>query len=179
MSNPVLDAMREANERQWCVSLYCTTCGALDYRKRLRESGGPLGAHLVDHLAAIDIDELMAIPRWQEALVIAVIDTPFVGVALEAWLAKAKGNIRFADETLYNIIRSVSSREGIRIKWVNVCMAMAIESKDFSLVESLVLVLGRDSMKYPELIDVAMAHAKRDVQMRRVLFNACGLRVRA
>lgn len=97
---------------------------------------------------------------------------------LRAWLAKAIGNIQFADFVLFKIARILPKHSDTRRDWINTCMAMAIDSKDFSLVESLILVLGQDAKNHAELMSIAADHAKTSAQMRRMLLNACNVNVR-
>lgn len=182
MSNPLLDIIREASNRKWCMQPYCTTCGSLDYRNKLKEFSGPLGGPQADALVDIDINELTHIPDWQGGLLIAIIDLPMrsmqVDGILRAWLAKAIGNIQFADFVLFKIARILPKHSDTRRDWINTCMAMAIDSKDFSLVESLILVLGQDAKNHAELMSIAADHAKTSAQMRRMLLNACNVNVR-
>ena len=160
---------------------YCTTCGSLDYRNKLKELAGPLGGPLANALEDIDINELTIVPKWQDGLLIAVIDLPMsmqVEGILRTWLPRAIGNIRFADYVLFKIARYLPRQSDTRRDWLNACMAMAIDSKDFSLVESLMLVLGQDANNHQELMTIATDYARTSGQMRRVLVNACNLNVK-
>jgi hypothetical protein len=58
-------------------------------------------------------------------------------------------------------------------------MNMALSTKNFSLIESLILVLRQDALNCPDLIAEAKEYAKTSAQMRRVLYNACNLNVSA
>ncbi len=168
----------EGSKRKWCMTPYCTTCGSHEYRNKLKELAGPLGGPLANALEGIDIHELTSLPKWQDGLLIAVIDLPMsmqVDGILRAWLPKAIGNIRFADYVLFKVARYLPRQNDTRRDWINTCMAMAIDSKDFSLVESLILVLGQDAMNHPELMTIATDHAKTSGQMRRVLLNVRNL----
>ena len=181
MSNALLDLMREGTRYKWCMTPYCTTCGSLEYRNKLKNLAGPLGGGpLANALDEIDIDELMRIPRWQDGLLIAVIDLPIsmqVDGVLKAWLPKATQNIRFADYVLFKITKHLPRQSDTRRDWINACKTMAVDTKDFSLVESLILVLGQDAKNQPELLGIAADFARTSSQMRRVLLNACNLNV--
>lgn len=104
MSNPLLDIIKKAHEQKWCITPYCTTCGARDYRNALKELAGPLGGGLANALAEINPQDLTSIPNWQDALLVAIIDLPISlqteGV-LKAWLPKTTDNIFFADFAVF------------------------------------------------------------------------------
>ena len=181
MSNPLLEIMREASGRKWCMTPYCTACGSLKFLNKLKELAGPLGGPLANALEDLDIKELTSIPKWQDGLLIAVIDLP-ISMQLEgilrAWLPKACGDIRFADYVLFRIVKLLPRQSDIRREWIETCMAMAVDVKDFSLVESLILVLGQDARMLPELMTIATDYARTSGQMRRVLLSACNLNVK-
>jgi hypothetical protein len=181
MTNPLLAIMREGIKRNWCMTPYCTTCGSLEYRNKIKELAGPLGGPLANALEDIDINELTSVPKWQDGLLIAIIDLPVseqVEGILKAWLPKANGNISFTDYVLFKITKYLPRQSDTRKNWIDTCMVMAIGTKDFSLVESLILVLGQDAKNYPELMTIATDYAKTSCQMRRVLLNACDLIVK-
>jgi len=180
--NPLLDCIRDAGNRNWCMDRYCTTCGASAYRNRLKQVFGYLGGPRVDALADIDVNELTRIHNWQSGLFIAAIDLPMWSMQLDgilrAWLPKAITNIPFADCVLFKIVRSLPVQSVTRREWISACLAIAIGSKDFSLVESLILVLGQDAKTYPELMSIAADHEKSSGQMRRVMRNVFNMTVR-
>lgn len=180
MGNPLLDLMREGNSRKWCMTPYCTTCGALEYRRKLKELAGPLGGPLANALEEIDINELTSVPNWQDGLLVALIDLPMamqVEGILNAWLPKVIGNTRFADYVLFKIVRRLPRQNYIRNEWINSCLELVDKTKDFSLVESLILVIGQEAKNYRDLIAIATYHARTSGQMRRVLLNVCNLKV--
>lgn len=182
MSNPLLDIIRKAQEQKWCVTPYCTTCGSREYRNSLKNLAGTLGGELANALADINPEELPSIQHWQDALLIAIIDLPIslqVEGVLKAWLPKANNNLFFADFALYKVVRQFPKDNETRNLWIGNCMATALNTKNFSLIESLILVLQQDTLNYPDLIAIATKYAKTSAQMRRVLHNACNLNVPA
>jgi len=48
---------------------------------------------------------------------------------------------------------------------------MALEASDSSLVETLVIILGEQASKYPELVDIAIKLSENNEEMQRVLYN--------
>jgi hypothetical protein len=182
MNNPLYDIIRKANEQKWCMTPYCTTCGSREYRKALKDLSGPLGGGLANALCDINFQEITSIPNWQNALLVAIIDLPIsmqVGGVLKAWLEKTGSNIFFIDLVLYKIVRHLPKDNETRNLWIDHCMSVALNTKDFSLVESLILVLRQDALDHSELISIAKEYAKTSAQMRRVLRNACNLTVTA
>ena len=170
--------MKYANKHNWCMKFFCTTCGSKEYRDKLKELAGPLGGPLANALSDIDINELSAIPNWQDGLLIAINDLPMsiqVEGILKAWLPEIACNIRFADYILFKLVKYLPRNNETKTDWINSCIDVAINKNDFSLTESLVLVLGEDAKEYSELIATAKKFAKSSSQMKRVLRNACNI----
>jgi len=180
MGNPLIEIMKEGIKHKWCMSINCTTCGSLDYRRKVQELAGSLGGPLSNALEDLDINELTSLSKWQEGLVIAVLDLPMPmqrDSALKAWLPNLAGHPRFADYILFRLVRYLSSESETRRKWISKCISMAVENSDSSLIESLLLVLRKEAIQHPDLITVASSMAKTSQQIRRVLFNVCNLKV--
>jgi hypothetical protein len=55
VGNPLLDIIREGRKRKGCMTPYCTTCGSLECRNKLKELAGPLGGPLRNALEDIEI----------------------------------------------------------------------------------------------------------------------------
>ncbi len=154
---------------------YCTTCGSREYRNALKELSAPLGGGLADALADIDLQEISLLPNWQDALLVAIMDLPIsqqVEDVLEAWLPEISGHIVFADLILYKIVRYMRKNNATRNKWIDRCIDIAINSRNFSFIESLLLVLRRDAWDYPKLIAIAKEYSYSSTQMDRVLRNS-------
>jgi len=181
MSNLLIDIIRTAHTHKWCTTPYCTTCGARDYRQALKKLGGELGGDLASALAELSPSEVTKEHSWQDALLVAIIDLPFslqLEGVLKAWLPKLHEDIDFSDFVLYKIVRYIPKENDIKKEWIDNCIVMAKANKNFSLIESLLLVLRKRSFEYPELIEIAKEYAKSSSQMRRVLRNACGIELK-
>ena len=179
MRNPLYDIIHKANEQNWCVTPYCTTCGAHEYRTALQELSGPLGGGLADALADINLQEISLLPNWQDALLVAIMDLPIaqqVDGVLEAWLPKMSDHVAFADLILYKIVRHMGKDNETRNNWIERCIDIVINSRNFSLIESLLLVLRREAWNYQKLIAIAKEYSYSSAQMDRVLRNSCKLR---
>lgn len=178
--NPFLQILRKAKENGWCVDLYCTTCGAMNFRSALREVGGEFGGPLADALSDVDLDELTSMPNWEDAIQIAVRDLPLSGQAtalLESWLERAHQNLRFFDVVLYRLVRYLPMDHPVREEWIAKGVSIAEEMNDFSLIESLILMLRKNALQYSKLMSLAIVFAKESKQMRRVLRNVCNLEI--
>ncbi len=176
--NAFLLILREAVAKSWCMRPYCTTCGAMEFRSALQALGGKLGGPLVNALADVSLDELTSLPEWDDAVEIAVRDLAFPAQApslLESWLARADQNLEFFDFVLYRIVRYLPEGHPVRAQWVTRAISIATQTRDFSLAESLILMLRDRALDHPELMDIAKAFAVTSAQMRRVLRNACSI----
>ncbi len=178
-NNPLHEIIRKAHEQNWCVTPYCTTCGAHEYRTALKELSGPLGGGLEDALSDIDLQEISLLPNWQDALIIAITDLPLLQQAedvLEAWLPKISDHVALADLILYKIVRYMRKDNATRNNWIKRCIDIAINSRNFSLIESLLLVLRREAWNHRKLIAIAKEYSYSSAQMDRVLRNSFKLR---
>jgi hypothetical protein len=181
-SNPFIDIVRTAHVLKWCTMPSCSTCYAHDYLQALKQLRGESGGDgLAKALAALSPSELTKQHEWKNALWIAIrnMTTPLqLRAIVKAWIPKFYGNLYFSDIVLYKIIRYLPKGDAIRKEWTDKCILLAKDTKDFSLVESLLLVLRKASFEHPELIEIAKEHAKSSSQMRRVLRNACGIELK-
>jgi|JFJP01.1.fsa_nt_gi hypothetical protein len=180
MSNPVIDIIRTAHANKWCTTPYCTTCGAMEYRQALKKIGGDLGGGLANALAELNPSELTKEHSWQDALLVAVIDLPFsiqLEGVLKAWLPKLHDDMDFSDFVLYKIVRFISKENDIRNEWIDNCIETAGNHYHFSMIESLLLVLKKKIIEYPVIVKIATEFAMSSRQMRRVLQNACGIKL--
>lgn len=179
-SNLFLETLRKGIEENWCIKPYCTTCGAIDFRMALRpdfEQGVPL----LNALANVNLIELTSLPKWEDAIEIAVRDLALPGQVtslLESWLARADENIRFFDFVLYKLVRYLPEEQPVRVQWIEKAIAIAIKTEDFSLVESIILTLRGKALQYTQVMFLAEQFATKSKQMRRVLLNACNIDVK-
>ena len=162
MSNPFIDIIKEAVDKKWCTKVMCTTCGAVEFRKKLKELAGPNGDNLVVALEDVDLHELSKYDGWSDCIRHAyeLIRNPSQGDrVLKAWLPRIENNLRVGDVVLYYIIKkgilfSPMSME-MRNAWVDACAEYAIKYKDGSLLESLAYIIVENA-KYYEGIKAAL-----------------------
>jgi hypothetical protein len=177
MANPFVSIVTEAATKNWCVKPYCTTCGAKKYRSALGNLAGPLGGPLCEALCQVSAAELVQVLRWDEALEVAIRDLPIdnqVETVLTAWLPEVGSRLRFDDVVLYRIVRMLPESNPVREEWILAAVPIAVATRDHSLVETLLLVLGSTAGRFPELVAVASELATDSKQMRRVLQNVRG-----
>jgi len=179
MTNPFIDIVRTAEKNKWCTTPYCTTCIAREYRQALKELSGPLGGGLANALSELNPSEITSEDNWQNTLLTAIIELPMsmqLEGILETWSEKLDEDIDFTDFILFKVIRNISNRSNIWEKWVSGCVLLSLKTRNFSLIESLILVMGPRAVEQNELIQIAKDYAKSSRQMRRVLFNSCGIK---
>jgi hypothetical protein len=205
---PFLKILHQADKNGWCQKPWCTTCGAQDFRTTLEI--GILDGSLIDPLANMNIDDLVALPNWDNALLVTWMDLRFSDsdqweYLLKSWLDIPNPNtmdsihhpslsrtlykctdqysfIRFCDFVLYKLVRPLSKNRSIREQWINKCIELAVETRLFSLTESVLLTLREEASEHEELVNIAKLHAEDEwqeptqkQQMKRVLRNACGI----
>lgn len=174
MDNLLINSLKKAQEKNWCTKFLCTTCGAIEFRTELQNISGEERLLLVDDLKEINIAELEKQPNWKGGLLIALHDLQIkalIDEILDTWLSIKTEHLIFYDFVLFKVINNLPKQNPVRSRWINRCAELALETKDFSLVESLILVLESDAIGYPELISIANEYAKKSMQMKRVLFN--------
>jgi len=177
--NPFLGVVEKAIKLKWCVQVPCTTCGCKEYRQALHKLGGDLGGPLANALTDLDLKKITEVPNWDDFVAIALMDLPLQNRGiLSSWLVKAQeSDIDFLDVILFKIIRWIPVGDKVRTQWISRCSALAVKTKNPSLIESLVLVLGQETVDSPELLAIASKLAEGSSQMRRVMLNACGLKI--
>ena len=167
--NRFLNILESARDNKWCMSLYCTTCGATEFRLAMKH----LGDGLADELASLDLSALTEMPNWDETLRLVLDDirkAELMDRVLTAWLPQLARHIRVADLILFYYVRrgAINAPMSIDVlqRWREKCVDLAVQTANESLVESLIYTLG-DYRKYPELDVVVgdlMARGSRRVE---------------
>lgn len=179
MTNAFIDLLRTAETRKWCVKPFCTTCGAVEYRAALDDLVFAPPGPLYRLMSQVTQADLVPFRGWQDAVWLAFMALPLpshVESVLTAWVEHPATDVRLTDLVLFRIIKRIPP-SAVREAWIDRGVAMALQTGDFSLVESTVLVLGARTREYPELMAVAERMAADSSQMRRVLRNALGAEV--
>jgi hypothetical protein len=163
-ANKLIDLFRRVEPENWCTNYGCTTCGAMPFRTALRELRDTGNPDLVTSLIELPLDELQQFPFWDDALRIAMLEADPMKhrkAILSAWTSKIRSNPRVADVVLYYVLRQPMSGFVFGVdekeEWIKACAAVAVETGDASLVESLVAVLGNRISNYEGLVEMARA----------------------
>jgi len=172
--NPFIAILTKAKENNWCTNFFCTTCGAHEFRKALKVIGGPSGGGLVKALKEIDVEELTDLENWKDPILIALFDLPFTeqrDEVLKVWMPASTNHLDFTDFIVFKALGLLPINNETKKKWIEKCIEIVLDTHDFSLTESLILMLGRDAKNYPRLLEIAGEYAKTSAQMKRVLIN--------
>ena len=78
----------------------------------------------------------------------------------------------FYDFIVYYFLRYLPNDDSVKKYWVDKCLKQIGNTRNESLIETLVLVLKNECPAH--IIDFALARAEHDTEMQRVLINSCG-----
>ncbi|MBU0675701.1 MAG: hypothetical protein KJ950_13755 [Proteobacteria bacterium] len=160
------------NSRKHCGDLFCGKCGiAREILENISDSDKQI---IHEILSSISIYELTDFGVF-EPLIHRIDAKGYISVFQRAAKEINSGNIRDIDFFLH------MTRSRLRKKFENFIenfpdilrrgTELAITTKDYSLVETVILILEEEAQKYPELISTAREYAQNDQQMQRVLYN--------
>lgn len=164
-----VDLLVKAEKKRWCVRPFCTTCGSRDFRTRLAEIES-----LAEDLRKTHPSELLEHRSWSDALRITADDFRFMDwdSILQSWLLESGDNINFLDHVFFYLIANIPCKSETREKWVNVCIATALGSKNPSLLESLIRVLDATASNHSELIEIALEISPTNYRLHRALVKS-------
>ena len=174
MENEYAKLVQKSAEMNWCVQIYCTTCGSMEFRQSLREISNNDYSKLVKLLSDLNIQEYTQLRNWDECLRLAFHDLPFSFLRAEVlsnWLLIINENIRFADWNLFYFVRYLSKENNVRNEWISKCIVLAIKTQDESLIESLVWTLGSSVSEDKTLLELAKSKSASSTKIRNALFN--------
>jgi len=92
-----------------------------------------------------------------------------VDQVLGDWVSRLAGHYRIADAVTFYVVRDGQSSERLRDDWLRRSEAMALESRDPSLLESLVYAYGTDLHEHPELVRAAEIARRGHAPLDRAL----------
>lgn len=143
--NRFLNILESAKDNKWCMNLYCTTCGATEFRSAMKQ----LGHGLADELASLDLSALEEMPDWVETLRLALDDIRMAELMdriLTAWLPQLDRHIRLADLVLFHYVRcgAINAPMSVDVlqQWREKCVDLAVQTGNESLIESLICTVG-------------------------------------
>lgn len=173
-----IELIAKSKNRGWCMKHYCTTCGAGHFRESLKKI-----ANLEEDLSSTPISKLLGhsdsvhlirtiVPRWSAALQIVVSETSLSlnwDTILASWFPQASQNATFLDHIIFYILPRINCSSSTLQKWTDQSASMAIESKDASLLESLIRRLGSQSQSYAGLVDTGIRVSQTYKPLERAL----------
>lgn len=151
--------MTDASTNNWCVELRCNTCFNHDFREAVASI-----PDLQSELETIDLQELTSRGFWLSALHATAVGRILNwNRILMAWLPFAESDVRFADDVFFYLVSRLPFQPPACDQWLEACIDLAFKTKDASLIESLVYVLGPKFKTYSDLValarDVSPTHA--------------------
>ena len=114
--------------------------------------------HLADELLTLPISEFRKLKYWVGHLRTAFFclrDRDLQAHVLQRWLQTFGGDIRFADVVVFHFIKSAHVGTEIGDAWIEATIALAEQSRDISLVESLVWTVGCSALAHPNFLILA------------------------
>ena len=173
--NPFLELLHFALKKKWCYHPSCTTCGGGHFRSELQRLDNELGGLLADAISEVNLDELTSIPEWNDAIWIALRELPLprANSVLDYWLVRSKDDLRLFDVILYKLVRFLPEEHPSRVQWIGKGIALAVETRDYSLTESLLLTLRDKAVQHEQLMHLAMQIATTSEEMQRILQKVC------
>ena len=114
--------------------------------------------HLAAELENLPLSEFLKLPHWDGQLCIAFAmlkDGVLRAGILHRWLESCPDNARFVDVVMFYLLPHAFVSPEIKEQWVAKAVGIAVASRDYSLIESLVWRLRRGLDKYPELLNLA------------------------
>src|SRR5471030_784494 len=173
-SSTISDLIEEAGRAHWCTTWHCTTCGVTPWRagfQRLARTP----QQLVAELEQLPLSAWYDLPEFGGAIYYCfsvLHHRELVDQVLNNWLHRLDGHYRIADAVTFYVVREGQSSEGMRDDWLGRSEAMAVESRDPSLLESLVYAYGTRLREHPELLRAAESarrgHAALDRALKRM-----------
>jgi len=172
--NAFTELLRQAVAKGWCTKVFCTTCAAKEYRQALHMIVIEKYESLTRIFAEVDLSELESFPNWQDALRIALDD---IGERLSrddvflAWMPALDSHIAVADLILFYYVRQgtlfSSISPSVGNEWTSKCIELAQETRNDSLIESLIYTLRQDYKNHPQLesLENELSHQNRKVAL--------------
>jgi len=114
--------------------------------------------HLANELENLPLSDFLKLQHWEGQLCIAFAMLKGGGLQsgiLRRWLETCPEDVRFIDVVVFYLLPHAFAPAGINEQWIAKALGLAVSSRDYSLVESLVWRLGGGLDKYPDLLKLA------------------------
>ena len=98
----------------------------------------------VEDLCEVDPADLYLIEGWAGALfhAFALLEPVQIQLVAERWHERFRADVRIVDWVLFQLVRTGRISPPLSTAWLNSASALALDTRDPSLVESLLYVLG-------------------------------------
>ncbi len=171
MATTFPEIVTQAATNRWCVRPWCTTCANHDFRRALESLDDGTGERLTSELSSMSLADYVTIPDWDDAVRVAFLRLPWPGQReriLDAWLAQPDAPVRLIDVAFYHIVRHYGDGE-LRRRWITTCIDRALATRNGSLTESLLWILGPGISSEPRLLELALQLADSYPPIRKPL----------
>jgi len=163
-------------ENKKCGEMYCSTCGGYGYaiEKRIGIDKN-IRLTIEDTLSKITLDELNIFGKWKSVL-LRIDRSGFFPVYIREAKKINLSDIRAIDRFLLDS-RTISNMGGdiefsiLYLPILEKGISLALKNADYSLIETLIIVLQDSTVNHPELLKLAIKISENNIQMQRVLYN--------
>lgn len=135
-------------------------------------SVGKRAEHLANELLSLPIEEFIKLEDWAEIMRMAFYGLPdkdLRSLILRKWLIAVGSNIRVTDVLLFYILRKEPIDPDVYEAWIQKAIDLAKQSRDISLVESLILTINSSISKYRSLLDLATELSQKSLAIQKAL----------
>ena len=160
------------NENKTCGEEFCTTCGGYG-PYIIRHIDKDTRLSIKKTLSEISLKDLNAFGKWRNVLW-GIDELGVISVNIREAKKLNLNDIRAVDWFLFysRIYRFGNDEFSQRYHSIlDKGISAAIENADYSLTETLLLVLKKSAVEYPKLLKLAIKMSESNIQMQRVLYN--------
>lgn len=140
-------------------------------------SVGRSSEYLLNELLTLPIKELIKLKAWPEIIRMVFHVLPPTkphNLILRKWLLEVEDNVRVTDVLLFYVVRKTQIDPDIYEAWVQKAIGLAVQSRDVSLVESLILTVNDSISKYRWLLDLATELSQESLATKMALTKMAG-----
>lgn len=132
--------------------------------------------HLADELLELPILEFITLENWVNILRMSFLfmrDRNLRTVILQKWFSAYSDNVDFTDVIIFYVLRTTSIDGDIRIReaWIKKAFSLVKDSRDISLLESLIITLGNLIFRDKELLKLASEISLTSPIIQKLLYK--------
>ena len=152
-----------------CDSVYCGGCGGLVFAVR-RDMTAKLRSEIDDALSEMSVSNFKDTGQWGEFFQ-EINPAGVISIFKREEKRIDVSDIRALDRYLFDA-RKLMAQKPTYQKLLEQGINVAIETSDYSLIETVSIILGVNILKHKELLSLALKQSKWDEDMHRVLYNS-------